>query len=174
MIFSLKRGMYTSLLLGEKTLTTRLKLPAHIAEGKEWAIVPGRAQPAWWFGKDEIVTEPKRWGRRYASLFLHSEPDLREIHARLKQFNFVQARIHIYCYWQNALCAMSEQDARDEGVATLDEYRALWTAINPKYAWKANVTLPVWRIRVGLPDDVADAVARVGREAIVAAAGATL
>lgn len=174
MIYSLDKGMYTAVLLGEKTLTTRLRLPAHIAVGKEWAMVPKRAAPAWWLdgGDAQIITNVNRWFS--ALLPAHIErmkaEGLRYGVDYLKYLGFVQARIRIEAFYQVALADMTEREARDEGVESVEAYARLWDAINPKVLWADHRDLPVWRIRIRLPDVVASAVSRIGRAAILAAA----
>lgn len=173
MIFSASKGMYQKVLLGEKTLTTRVRLPAHIAVGKEWAIVPKRAAPAWWFddfeGKWQVIANT---GRLITLKYGVAACDLArsEGNAKLRRFGAIQARICIDAYWQTELNTMTEQEARDEGVASVEEYACLWDSINDRKGlrWRDNPL--VWRIRFSLPEDVAAAVARIGRKLVWAAA----
>jgi len=170
MIISASKGMYQRTLLGEKPLTTRLKLPAHIAVGKQWAIVPKRASPAWWFGSDgdywQIITNPRlevaAWlGANLATYSSYQACDY------LRSQGYVQAAIVIVDYWQTPLQRMTEREAFEDGGGTLQAFAALWDSINAHKGirWADNPT--VWRIRYRLPQTVTDAVARVGRQAIL-------
>lgn len=175
MIFSAKHGMYQAVLLGEKTLTTRLKLPAHITVGKEWAIVPKRAAPAWWLGGwtvgtdfdgtpfgDFVVTDPRKAVRETGIIASVLTPQ-----EYLRACSFIQARIRIDAFWQTSLQFMSELEAFEEGVGSVKEYAALWDSINDRKGIRWADNPQVWRIRFHVPLDVAQAVSRVGKQAIL-------
>lgn len=165
MIFSHKQGMYTAVLLGDKTLTTRLKLPAHIAVGKQWAIVPGRAKAAWWLGVYGgmwvVVRNPTEMVTRATT----EQVTHRVAVQWLEWQEFIQAAIRIEAFWQTPLQTMTHEEALAEGVGSLEEYAALWDRINTKRGqrWADNPT--VWRIRFSRTPEVAAAVERIGRAA---------
>lgn len=177
MILSLKHGNnYVKTLLGQKTLTQRINLPAHMKVGKVEAIVPKQASPAWWIadnpknGTPLVVTNPREYiaetfqawtGALYPSL----------IYKTMKDDGFVQAKICIVDYQHIELGDMSEQDARDEGRESVTEYIQLWNDINPKTEFAFHMSVKIWRIRYTLTPQVKDAVYAVGRDAILEAAG---
>ena len=172
MIFSLKQGMYTSVLLGNKTMTTRLKLPAHIRKGAVWAIVPGRAKPAWWLGvwrsATEVVTNPRQF-------YLHNCPDrddvpMRTVASWLDWQGFIQAAIVIDDFYQSPLGDMDDADGKNEGCGGLVEFVKVWSAINPKMPFSLNMDKLVWRIRFHRADGVRELVERIGSLAILDAA----
>lgn len=177
MIFSADKGMYQLALLSEKTLTTRMKLPAHIAVGKEWAIVPKRAAPAWWFryddGVGEVETDPRGFcTRMYGDTSNMAVYPSGAISRLMLENRFEQARIRIDGFWQTTVQFMSELDALDEGVNSVKEYAVLWNKINKAKGTRWNDNPAAWRIRFSLPQDVCIAVSKVGREAIMGAANA--
>lgn len=176
MIFSLDKGMYTAVLLGEKTLTTRVRLPAHIAVGKEWAIVPKRAAPAWWLGAQDgqVIPDVGDW------VFAQGRDFFAQVRTEghsyivdyLKAHGFVQARIRIDAFWQTPLQRMTHTEATQEGVGTLYDYQQLWDSINKAKGLRWDDNPQVWRIRFSLPQDVCIAVSKVGRAAILTATAA--
>lgn len=173
MIFSLSKGMYTAVLLGDKTLTTRLRLPAHTKVGREVAFVPGRAKSAWWINilaaVPYVVTNPQR----HVATSL-AEPALTQAYCvdYLKRWGFVQTRLIVDGFWETPLQRMTELEALDEGVNSLAEYALLWDAINGKGSWAANPD--VWRIKFRRTDALVAAVERVGRTAILEARDSVL
>lgn len=176
MIFSLKQGMYTAVLLGEKTLTTRLKLPAHIANGKEWAIVPGRAKPAWWFRMDDGVAQVETDPRGRCTAVYGDTSNIRVypasvINRLMFDDGWTSARIHIETFYDVDLQDMTHSEALRESVKSVEEYAQLWDRINDKKGLRWTDNPHVYRISFRLPDDVSVAVSRVGRGAILEAAG---
>ena len=170
MIFSASKGMYTAVLLGEKTLTTRLKLPAHIAVGKEWAIVPKRASAAWWIGNE--AGEWRICKYPHARVYTETTDVMPVSYVRrfFMERGYTQARVRIDAFWQTSLQCMSELEALEEGAGSVAEYAALWDSINDRKGGRWADNPLVWRIRVSVPQDVAQAVSRVGKQAILDAA----
>lgn len=174
MIFSLKQGMYTGVLLGDKTLTTRLKLPAHIRKGAIWAIVPGRAKPAWWIarnlneGTPLVVTNPREYAESYNEVTGLSSASINwwMDHVAL----YTQAAILIDDFYQSPLGDMDDADGKAESCGDLAGFIKVWNAINPKLPFAFNMSYPVWRIRFRRQDIVREAVERIGRDAIRTAA----
>lgn len=163
---------YAEVLLSEKTLTTRVRLPAHIAVGKEWAIVPKRAAPAWWLHpfNREIITSNMAY-HLFSTYTVIQRPSGKPPKMRPEDYGYVQARIKIAAYWQTPLQQMTELEALDEGVASVDAYSRLWNSINKAKGVRWEDNPQVWRIRFSVTKDVAEAVSRVGRAAIREAAG---
>lgn len=175
MIFSLSKGMYTAVLLGDKTLTTRLKLPAHTKVGREVAFVPGRAKAAWWLSPDgQIIHNLNDWAAAQSQDELKRKVwggGFRYVIDYARAQGFVQTRLVVEGFWLTPLQTMTEQEARHEGVGGVEEYAALWDGTN-KGSWQSNPE--VWRLRFRRTDALVAAVERVGREAILAARDAVL
>lgn len=85
----------------------------------------------------------------------------------MKMWGYTQARIRIEDFWCSPLGEMTEAEAREDGAASVKDYAALWTSISPQYEWYSHLNLPVYRIRFSVPQDVAQAVSRVGKQAIL-------
>lgn len=180
MIFSLKQGMYTSVLLGDKTLTTRLHQPAHIRKGAIWAIVPGRAKAAWWLGfthgQPRVLTNT----RKFETTVDHYLWDVEDVPIDMftaterkrmaRDFGLVQAAILIDDFYWSALGDMDDADGKAEGCGDLAGFIRTWNVINPKLPFAFNMNLSVCRIRFRRQDIVREAVNRIGRDAILAAA----
>ena len=100
--------------------------------GHTCAVVPKRGQPAVWWTKDEYGDYIWLDGR-----IIRNKPSRQREHFR-------QMRIRITAIRQERLQDISEDDAKAEGVADVEAYRALWQAINgktPGARWDANPTV---------------------------------
>lgn len=170
---------YPQVLLSEKTLTTRVRLPAHIAAGKQWAIVPKRAAPAWWLdtGK-EAITPPRKPCviREHMDIYLWKQCGIpvdvcsaQELKRIANDIGIFQAKVRIDAFWQTELQRMTELEAIEEGVESVEAYSRLWNSINKAKGVRWEDNPQVWRIRFSVTKDVAEAVSRVGRAAIYAA-----
>lgn len=180
MIISMKHGNnYVNTLLGRKTLTQRINLPAYMKVGKVEAIVPKRASPAWWISSGlavpSIVTEPREeWRRMMADPSEYIDiPTFNEFKRYLLKHDYVQAKIKILDYQHIELGDMSEQDAMDEGCESVAAYIRLWNEISPKMEFAFHMNVKIWRIRYELTPQVRAAVLAVGQNAILEAAGMT-
>jgi len=180
MIFSLKQGMYTSVLLGNKTMTTRLKLPAHIRKGAVWAIVPGRAKAAWWLGythgQPRVLTNTRTfdttvdhylWDVEGVPIDMFTASERKRM---ARDYGLVQAAIVIDDFYQSPLGDMDDADGKNEGCGGLVEFVKVWSAINPKIPFSFNMDKLVWRIRFHRADGVRELVERIGSLAILDAA----
>lgn len=119
------------------------------AVGRTYAVVPRRGKPAVWWA---IVDGIPIWNHpvRYEPFYQPGEPtdwenghyvDLRH---ELEYQGFQPLRIRITAIRQERLQDISEADAKAEGVADVEAYRALWQAINgktPGARWDANPTV---------------------------------
>jgi hypothetical protein len=83
--------------------------------GRTYAVVPGRGQPAVWW-RELVSGGPYNLAREKPLL----------------QSGWQPLRIRITAIRQERLQDMSEADARAEGVASVEDYKALWTRINGK------------------------------------------
>lgn len=87
--------------------------------GRTYAVVPKRGQPAvWWY-----IDGNGAW----------AEPrDLREVNGLRQTSGWQPLRIRILSIRREPLQAISEADAKAEGVESVEAYRALWESINGK------------------------------------------
>lgn len=171
MIFSLKHGMYTAVLLGEKTLTSRLRLARGTRVGQRAAIVPGRTKAAWLLGtKDgQIIPHLGDWAAtQYPALAdAVRAAGLRYVADYVKAQGYLRACIHIEGFWETPVQQMTEAEAREEGFSSVDAFASVWDSLNDGRGirWRDNPT--IWRERFSVPLDVAQAVSRIGRQTIL-------
>lgn len=118
------------------TLTNRMQERAKWAIGHTYAVVPKRGMPGvWWtdqYGISGEILTPK--SRRLLS---ESKFPIGGLVAK----GWHPLRIRILAIRQERLQDISEADAKAEGVADVEAYRALWQAINgktPGARWDAN------------------------------------
>lgn len=117
--------------------------------GKDYAAIPKRGQPAWWYGcwknQYEWVSDPIY----YVSHKTHDIMNLKEAAWYLGKWNFVQARIRICGLYKERLRDITESAAIREGVSSVQEYAALWDSINNKRGirWADNPLVCVIRFR---------------------------
>ena len=182
MIFSISKHMYERVLLGDKTLTTRVRTSAHLRKGVTWVIVPKRAKPAWWFrfedGHGIIEPDPRGYCTEVygdtSNIRVFSSAGINRL--MIYDLGFVQAAIVIDDFWTCPLQEMTDAEAADDcGVvgATVADYMLLWDSINGRTKgarWQDNPV--VTRIRLHAAEPVAAAVARIGRTAVLNAADA--
>ena len=113
------------------------------AVGKTYAVVPKRGLPGVWWKRVGTVALTHNGMHEY---HYPSNPDAAAIalpvtRAELEKRGFQPLRIRITAIRQERLQAITEADAKAEGVGSVEEYRALWQAINgktPGARWDAN------------------------------------
>ena len=148
------------ILSGQKTQTRRVVKPGEgmyeaslaltaagnvkWAVGKTYAVVPKRGLPGvWWRPVDggvELLHEHPEWPAFREGLNT-SRATWRLALENLKALGFRPLRIRITAIRQERLQDITEADAKAEGVADVEAYRALWQAINgktPGARWDAN------------------------------------
>lgn len=151
------------ILSGQKTQTRRVVKPGEgmyeaslaltaagnvkWAVGKTYAVVPKRGLPGvWWRPVDggvELLHEHPEWPAFREGLNT-SRATWRLALENLKARGFQPLRIRILAIRQERLQAITEADAKAEGVGNVEEYRALWESINgrtPGARWDANPTV---------------------------------
>jgi hypothetical protein len=126
MIFS----QYELVLRGLKTETRRFRAPLHVAQGKSIAAVPRRARPAWWLGELDGLPAAIRYPGPYVATATGRAVTTVEAQRWLFERGFIGARLAVLAVWSERLQALDEDGARREGVASVDEYIALWNRIN--------------------------------------------
>ncbi len=130
-------GMY------KDTLALRESGAVKWAVGKTYAVVPKRGKPSVWWKRVGTVALTHNGMHEY---HYPSNPDAAAIalpvtRAELEKRGFQPLRIRITAIRQERLQDISEADAKAEGVADVEAYRALWQAINgktPGARWDAN------------------------------------
>lgn len=116
------------------------------AVGKTYAVVPKRGKPSVWWKRVGTVALTHNGMHEY---HYPSNPDAAAIalpvtRAELEKRGFRPLRIRITAIRQERLQDITEADAKAEGVADVEAYRALWQAINgktPGARWDANPTV---------------------------------
>ena len=150
------------ILSGQKTQTRRVVKPGEgmyeaslaltaagnvkWAVGKTYAVVPKRGLPGVWWKRVGTVALTHNGMHEY---HYPSNPDAAAIalpvtRAELEKRGFQPLRIRILAIRQERLQDITEADAKAEGVADVEAYRALWQAINgktPGARWDANPTV---------------------------------
>ena len=150
------------ILSGQKTQTRRVVKPGEgmyeaslaltaagnvkWAVGKTYAVVPKRGLPGVWWKMVGTVALTHNGMHEY---HYPSNPDAAAIalpvtRAELEKRGFQPLRIRILAIRQERLQDITEADAKAEGVADVEAYRALWQAINgktPGARWDANPTV---------------------------------
>ena len=150
------------ILSGQKTQTRRVVKPGEgmyeaslaltaagnvkWAVGKTYAVVPKRGKPSVWWKRAGTVALTHNGMHEY---HYPSNPDAAAIalpvtRAELEKRGFQPLRIRILAIRQERLQDITEADAKAEGVADVEAYRALWQAINgktPGARWDANPTV---------------------------------
>ena len=122
---------YKEVINGTKTQTRRFRKMAHVHVGTERAAVPKRSKPAWWVrsvDKFDVVNEP--CSQAFLWLGMSYSPTQKEAAQMLTERGYVQVRIVYTRIWQERLQDISLEDALAEGVASVEEYAALWDSIN--------------------------------------------
>jgi hypothetical protein len=100
--------------------------------GRTYAVVPKRGQPAVWWRPDGVFND---WVVR------SDYPDREWPNRTLAENGFSEMRIRITAIRREPLQAITEADARAEGVESVEAYRELWERINGKTKgarWKDN------------------------------------
>lgn len=134
---------YQELIDGLKTHTRRCDPPTWAVVGKSTLVVPKRGLPAWWYGfyrndpfRPCIISNPAE----YASMAHADNYDTTRAKRWLAGMGFVPVSITVLRVWWEPLQAISEADAKAEGVESVDAYRELWQTINmkPGKRWQDN------------------------------------
>lgn len=149
---------YHEILSGLKTETRRIHRP-RMTVGRDYAMVPKRGAPAWWFGHDDnivgCVTNPREiiqqaYGRSTPEQGTVTSKQVNDI---MRMDGYVQCRIRVLSIHQEPLFAIDHIGAAAEGVETRHDYAVLWEAINGSGSWRQNPD--VWVIRFEVLPEVA-------------------
>ena len=136
---------YRELILGEKTETRRLKLPPHLAVGKERMVVPRRAAPAYWFGcldnEPFIVSNPADFASRQTGRFFSTTESANEW---LERKGFLPARIRIDKIIQEELRSITFDGALREGIPRPQRTE---TRVNPNKDELGHPVAPYLEVR---------------------------
>ena len=118
--------------------TNRMAIRTKWAIGHTYAVVPKRGQPGmiWIENWADGTTTPDG---TFSAMSCHKEN-----RKYFTENGWRPLRIRITAIRQERLQAITEADAKAEGVADVEAYRALWQAINgktPGARWDANPTV---------------------------------
>lgn len=91
--------------------------------GRTYAVVPKRGLPAVWWRPDGVFND---WVVR------SDYPDREWPNRTLAENGFSEMRIRITAIRREPLQAITEEDAKAEGVESVEAYRDLWESINGK------------------------------------------